>query len=100
MPQLNIQCFPDSLSQPLPHHCLPPTTPSSSLEDEGKQEIPRRLEGSCPWAVFLLLAGLASSLSLSPLGPGPRAGHQRPEGLWSNFSTLGTCQPLIHLPTT
>lgn len=38
----------------------PSKTPAKGEEeeDEGKQEILRRLEGSCPWAVFLQWAGL------------------------------------------
>ena len=48
--------------------------------DEGKQEIPRRLGGRCPWALFLLQAGLTIAL-FGSLGPSPSVVCPGPEGL-------------------
>ena len=59
------------------------TAPSKGAReeaDEGRQEIPRRLGGRCPWALFLPQAGLTIA-PLGSLGPSPSVVCPGPEGL-------------------
>lgn len=48
--------------------------------DKGKQEI-LRLEGSCPWAMFLLWAGLKIAPFHSAHWPRPKCWAAGPEGI-------------------
>lgn len=61
--------------------------------DEGKPEIPRRLEGSCPWAVFLLWAGLTIAPFLSAHWAQAQVlGIRRPSAFGAASPDIVTCQ--------